>query len=607
MRADFMPDLVGYSGVEPFRFWCQKVLPLTYDDSLSYYELLCRVTNYINHIIDDLSASEQNIELLYNAFGQLQNYVNTYFDDLDVASEIDRKLDQMARTGVLTALVQPAITDVVEDWLEENITPTEPIVDASLTVEGAAADAKATGVVRDRMQEWIHDLVDYSMPDINDNVDAWTIGSLNAETGGLSGSNLYMRTKLFYPVDEKYRIKFDGVVVGSEESYDRFFYIYYYDKDYSFIERTTDTQATEGARYMKMIYGFNSHQGKTVEGYGLSNMVRDFHASIYNGSTQKDHLNILAIGNSFTQDSFAYFPLIMRHLLPNKYINVGVAYKSDAKFETHVDMYNAVVEDDKKYGAFSSWKGSSNKWSYYIRGSGDRDDRKTLDEILEWDDWDIIYLQPRGKMYFPVDDYPTQADIDTYMREQYYVPGRQLIRIIQDKLPNTMIICGSWLSVKWTNHPEDHGEHYFPSFVNTIHNITDNCGFAGFIPFHTAFQNARSNPVFQEMGDSELKNMLYDNTHMQSGVPALLATYTAATYICKLTGNMYKGVYGDTWEPTNENAIAISAYHGGHPNLMTHGNSVGVNGNNIALIQAMANMAVQNPDIIVDCDSWDVV
>ena len=35
-----------------FRFWCQSVLPLVYDDSLSYYEVLCKVVDYINKLID---------------------------------------------------------------------------------------------------------------------------------------------------------------------------------------------------------------------------------------------------------------------------------------------------------------------------------------------------------------------------------------------------------------------------------------------------------------------------------------------------------------------------------------------------------------------------
>lgn len=35
------------------RFWCQKVLPLVYDDSLSYYELLCKVVGKINILIEN--------------------------------------------------------------------------------------------------------------------------------------------------------------------------------------------------------------------------------------------------------------------------------------------------------------------------------------------------------------------------------------------------------------------------------------------------------------------------------------------------------------------------------------------------------------------------
>ena len=38
--------------VRQFRFWCQKVLPLVYDDSLSYYEVLCKVVKYLNSVIE---------------------------------------------------------------------------------------------------------------------------------------------------------------------------------------------------------------------------------------------------------------------------------------------------------------------------------------------------------------------------------------------------------------------------------------------------------------------------------------------------------------------------------------------------------------------------
>lgn len=47
-----------------FRFWCQKVLPLVYDDSLSYYEVLCRIVKYINDIIgNEKELSDEFLEL----------------------------------------------------------------------------------------------------------------------------------------------------------------------------------------------------------------------------------------------------------------------------------------------------------------------------------------------------------------------------------------------------------------------------------------------------------------------------------------------------------------------------------------------------------------
>lgn len=34
------------------KFWCQKVLPLVYDDSLSYYEVLCKFLEKLNEVIE---------------------------------------------------------------------------------------------------------------------------------------------------------------------------------------------------------------------------------------------------------------------------------------------------------------------------------------------------------------------------------------------------------------------------------------------------------------------------------------------------------------------------------------------------------------------------
>ena len=41
--------------IKGFRFWCHKVLPLVYDDSLSYYEFLCKVMKKLNEIIESVN------------------------------------------------------------------------------------------------------------------------------------------------------------------------------------------------------------------------------------------------------------------------------------------------------------------------------------------------------------------------------------------------------------------------------------------------------------------------------------------------------------------------------------------------------------------------
>lgn len=83
---------------KPFKFWCQHVLPLVYDDSLSYYELLCKVVNYINQLLGDVST-------LSTAFTQLKSYVDNYFSSVDFQTMVDEKLDEMSENGDLQNII----------------------------------------------------------------------------------------------------------------------------------------------------------------------------------------------------------------------------------------------------------------------------------------------------------------------------------------------------------------------------------------------------------------------------------------------------------------------------------------------------------------------
>lgn len=112
--ADFTPQLGDYKTLQPFRYWCQKVLPLVYDDSLSYYELLCKVVDYLNKTMEDVETLHGDVKSLHTAYTELQNYVNNYFNGLDVQEEINNKLDAMYSNGTLDALFNKYISTVIQ-------------------------------------------------------------------------------------------------------------------------------------------------------------------------------------------------------------------------------------------------------------------------------------------------------------------------------------------------------------------------------------------------------------------------------------------------------------------------------------------------------------
>lgn len=63
------------NGTGKFRFWCQKVLPLVYDDSLSYYEVLCKLTKFVNDLAERISDAFDEINT------NVREYVYQWLDD----------------------------------------------------------------------------------------------------------------------------------------------------------------------------------------------------------------------------------------------------------------------------------------------------------------------------------------------------------------------------------------------------------------------------------------------------------------------------------------------------------------------------------------------
>ena len=72
--------------LETFKFWCFKVLPLVYDDSLSYYEVLCKVIDYINKLIEQDKVFGDEIAKLKKELSVVQKWIDNF--DTSYAEEI---------------------------------------------------------------------------------------------------------------------------------------------------------------------------------------------------------------------------------------------------------------------------------------------------------------------------------------------------------------------------------------------------------------------------------------------------------------------------------------------------------------------------------------
>lgn len=93
------------------------VLPSSYVDSMSYYETLLWLCNYLeNTVIPTVNNNGQAVEELQSAYLTLHDYVEHYFDNLDVQNEINNKLDQMATDGSLTNLIKAYVDPIYQGY-----------------------------------------------------------------------------------------------------------------------------------------------------------------------------------------------------------------------------------------------------------------------------------------------------------------------------------------------------------------------------------------------------------------------------------------------------------------------------------------------------------
>ena len=73
--------------IDNIKYWCNKILPLVYDDSLSYYEVLCKTSAKLNEVITSTNG-------LLDAWDTYKNDIDKAFGDYTAG--LDKKFDDLS-------------------------------------------------------------------------------------------------------------------------------------------------------------------------------------------------------------------------------------------------------------------------------------------------------------------------------------------------------------------------------------------------------------------------------------------------------------------------------------------------------------------------------
>lgn len=137
------------------QFWCQKVLPTVYDDSLSYYELLCKIVQQVNSIIDAINGGTS------------------------VEIDIEQSLRDMLADGTLT----PILEDSVEEIVDPQISALEQQLNTQVTALTNLMNQAATANAMKGMTNYIN--VSQASLNPNNNRKTWLfVGDSWANSGG---------------------------------------------------------------------------------------------------------------------------------------------------------------------------------------------------------------------------------------------------------------------------------------------------------------------------------------------------------------------------------------------------------------------------------------
>lgn len=203
--------------IQKMRFWCQKVLPLVYDDSLSYYETLCKFLKKLNEVIGLYNNIQENFEgYVDEEISKLKVYVDSenvrqdeeFNEKIElVYQEIQNQVDRLftyINNGdlILKNYIDKAILDLKE-WVEDAVIGNIIIYDPT-TGYNNPLDVVMTHIY-DALRYWGISCYQFDGSENTCNqLDGYHYTALEFDTNSLQILGKYYPHYIFNPIDGNY-------------------------------------------------------------------------------------------------------------------------------------------------------------------------------------------------------------------------------------------------------------------------------------------------------------------------------------------------------------------------------------------------------------------
>ncbi len=373
------------------------------------------------------------------------------------------------------------------------------------------------------------------------------------------------------------------------------------------------TKANDNEAYVRFRLRYNAVSGDTtyddwrdaqVEvGYEATTPAAYHSEKVFDIAKKSDVtptiLNILAIGNSNSQDSLAYVPYLLNEIAPDIRLNIDILYIGSSGIPNHInnfDNYTEFIEDtsvdvDSYYeyaegvqgagaNVLMSSDGKSYDRQYFLQEYSFPNWRNTttktsIQQRLDTKKYDLILINATSfakyQIYFidEIVDYLSKMDNPYYPKFGIINPAISVAeengRFFADGATNDETHGRPYPESNWEEPEEGSLQYRWKSQLEGAANVIDKtlCEFV--IPVNAAICNALTVDEIKELGDLAYhrnnKNWIDNNdhtkgcygylrapdgVHLQDGLPCQIAAYAFIYELLKILGRNFDSILGYT-------------------------------------------------------------